>query len=117
MHRILVSEGIVLGKRTVGEANTLVSILTRDHGLVRAKATSTRAESSKLRYGLEALSLARFSFVQGRYEWKLTGVEAISRELLPPTLAARVAAGRIAKLLLRLVQGQEGGAEEESGSL
>src|SRR5690242_20457595 len=106
MHRIEVSEGVVLGKRPLGEAHTLVSVLTQERGLLRAKATSTRAESSKLRYGLEPLTHARFSFVQGRYEWKLTGVE-VEGKLLSPRSDARAAAGRISKLLLRLIRGEE----------
>jgi len=109
MHRIAVTSGIVLGKRPLGEAHTLVSILTEEMGLVRAKATSTRAEASKLRYGIEPMTLARFSFVQGKYEWKLTGVEGISKELLSARIDARVAAGRIAKLLSRLIHGEEEG--------
>jgi len=109
MHRLYVTPGIVLGKRGVGEAHTLVSILTEEFGLVRAKATSTRAEGSKLRYGIEPLTMARFSFVQGRYEWKLTGVEQVSRALLTTSLQKRVATGRISKLLLRLIHGEEEG--------
>jgi len=111
MHRILVTDGIVLSKRTLGEAHTLVSVLTEGHGLLRAKATSTRAEASKLRYGTELMTRARFSFVQGKYEWKLTGVERISREFTSPLSRNRVAAGRIAKLLLRLIRGEEQGGE------
>src|SRR3569623_1589832 len=107
MHRILVTQGIVLSKRTLGEANTHVSILTLEAGLLRAKATSTRAERSTLRNGLEPFPYARYSFVQGRYEWKLTGVENISRDLLPALLPARGASGRILLLLLRLIHGPE----------
>ena len=59
MHEKYITEGIVLGKRGVGEANTLVFILTELQGLVRAKATSARREASKLRYGLEPLSRGR----------------------------------------------------------
>jgi DNA repair protein RecO len=109
MHRLYVTEGIVLMKRGVGEANTLVSVLTEDMGLVRASARSTRVESSKLRYGLEPLSIARYSFVRGRHEWKLTGVESVSHELVGKVMEARMAAGRIAKLLLRLIHGEDEG--------
>ena len=98
----------MLMKRPLGEAHTLVAVLTQERGLLRAKATSTRAEASKLRYGLEPMTLGRFSFVEGRYEWKLTGVEAAGR-LLSPRLDARAAAGRISKLLTRLIRGEEEG--------
>ena len=107
MYELKVCEGIVLGKRGVGEANVLVSILTRDLGLVRALARSARAENSKLRYGLEPLTRARFSFVRGKNEWKLTGVEQVSRASLSSTVAQARQAGRVAKLLQRLIHGEE----------
>ncbi len=107
MYELKICEGVVLSKRGVGEANVLVSILTRDLGLVRALARSARAETSKLRYGLEPLSRARFSFVRGKHEWKLTGVEGVSRANLSSTAAQARRAGRIAKLLLRLIHGEE----------
>jgi DNA repair protein RecO (recombination protein O) len=107
MHKIYVTEGVVLGKRGVGEANTLISILTQELGLVRASAKSARLERSKLRYGLETLTLARFSLVRGKHEWRLTGVEKSSRDCMPPTPARRAQAGRAVKLVLRLVQGEE----------
>lgn len=107
MHKIFVTEGVVLGKRGVGEAHTLVSILTYELGLVRAKATSARAEASKLRYGLESLSVGRYSMVRGKAEWKLTGVENISHELARGDRDRRTRSGKIAKLLLRLIHGEE----------
>lgn len=107
MHKIFTTEGIVLGKRGVGEAHTLASILTRELGLVRVKATSARAEASKLRYGLETLSVSRYALVRGRAEWKLTGVENISHELARGERDRRTRAGKIARLLLRLIHGEE----------
>jgi DNA repair protein RecO len=107
MHKIFVTEGVVLGKRGVGEANTLVSILTYELGLVRAKATSVRVEASKLRYGLETLTSGRYSMVRGKAEWKLTGVENISHELTAGAHERRTRSGKIAKLLLRLIHGEE----------
>lgn len=101
MYHVHVTNGIVLRKRGVGEANTLVYILTEELGLVRASARSTRVEGSKLRYGLETLTHARYSFVKGKHEWRLVSVEKIER--IKPTPAI----GRVTQLLLRLVQGQE----------
>lgn len=109
MHKLFVSEGTVLGKRGVGEANTLLAILTRDMGLVKAMARSARKEQSKLRYGIEPLTAATYSFIRGKHEWKLVGAERASRRLhgagYPP--AVRQAAGRCARLLLRLIHGEE----------
>ncbi|HEV7449742.1 MAG TPA: DNA repair protein RecO [Candidatus Paceibacterota bacterium] len=107
MHKIFVTEGVVLGKRTAGEANTLVSILTRELGLVRASARSARVEQSKLRYGLETLTLGRFSMVRGKHDWKLTGVENVSHAFVQGGKDSRQRCGKIAKLLLRLIHGEE----------
>ena len=97
----------MLGKRGVGEAHTLVWLLTHDLGLVRAKATSARVEHSKLRYGLETLSVGRYCMVRGKAEWKLTGVENISHALARTDHERRTRSGKIAKLLLRLIHGEE----------
>jgi len=107
MHSIVSTDGLVLAKRGAGEANTLVAILTKDLGLVRASARSARVEQSKLRYGLETLTHGKFSLVRGRYEWKLVGTQDLSRSYLGATAARRRAAGRIARLLLRLIHGEE----------
>ncbi len=107
MYQIFVTEGVVLAKRNVGEANALVSVLTREHGLLRAKAAATRAEKSKLRYGIEPLTFGKFSFVEGRHEWKLIGVEDVSQIVGDTSREKRAALGRIAKLISRLVQGEE----------
>lgn len=107
MHKIFVTDGVVLGKRTVGEANALVYILTHELGLVRARATSVRVEQSKLRYGLEVLTRARYCLVRGKHEWRLTGVEHASRGLIAQDKTKRVRSGKIAKLLLRLIHGEE----------
>jgi DNA repair protein RecO (recombination protein O) len=106
MHAIVVTHGLVLGKRAVGESNTMIALLTPERGLVRATARSARKEVSKLRYGLEVFSGARFSLLRGRNEWKIVGVEEVSALSLPTT-HTRACAGKIAKLLLRLVHGEE----------
>lgn len=107
MHEKHITEGIVLGKRGIGEANTLLFVLTKDLGLLRAKATSSRREASKLRYGLEPLSWGRYTFVHGRQEWRLTGADEVSRELSSATVAQRRRLGQVSRLLMRLVLGAE----------
>lgn len=107
MHYLHVSEGLVLAKRGAGESSTRVAILTKEKGLLYASARSARKEESKLRYGLETLTHARFSFVQGKYEWKLTGVEGVSHEFVSLNAAMRQSVARVARLLLRLLPGEE----------
>ena len=97
----------MLGKRGVGEAHSSVALLTREAGLLWARATSARMGRSKLRYGIEPFTQARYALVRGRQEWKVVGVERISRELMVAPVAARAAAGRAGKLLQRLVAGEE----------
>ncbi len=107
MHEKYITEGIVLGKRAVGEANTLVFILTAELGLVRAKATSSRREASKLRYGLEPLSAGRYTFVRGKQEWRLTGVDEAANIAVRSTPLQRKRLGQVSRLLMRLVLGAE----------
>ncbi|MDO8548374.1 MAG: recombination protein O N-terminal domain-containing protein [bacterium] len=114
MHKIFITDAIVLGKRFSGEATTTLALLTRDLGLLRASARSARVEKSKLRYGLQVLTKGRFSLVRGKNEWRLTSVSQVSREyislpFLQPTagISRHLAFGRISKLLLRLVAGEE----------
>ncbi|HWB34066.1 MAG TPA: recombination protein O N-terminal domain-containing protein [Candidatus Paceibacterota bacterium] len=108
MHALVVTEGVVLGKRGVGEANIFLAILTRERGLLKASARSARREASKLRYALEPLTLATYTFVRGKHEWKLIGAQDAERLLPADTpLVARRATARAARLLLRLVHGEE----------
>jgi recombinational DNA repair protein (RecF pathway) len=74
---------------------------------VRAQARSSRVEKSKLRYVLEPLTEGRFSMVKGRHEWRLVGAEQGARVFAEAPTARRTAAGRISRLLVRLIQGVE----------
>lgn len=106
MYKIHVTEGVVLGKYLAGEASTASIIMTRELGLVRSSARSARVASSKLKYGIEPLTHGVFSFVKGKSGWRLTSVTRM-RRLLPRHVSARATAGRITKLLLRLIHGEE----------
>ncbi len=105
MYNIATSRGIVLKKYPVGESHSIVTILTEEYGLLRVHARSVRLERSKLRYGVEPLTTARFAFVRGKHEWRLVGAEQITG--FAGDISATAAAGRIVLLLLRLIQGQE----------
>jgi DNA repair protein RecO len=111
MHRVFMTEGIVLGKRAAGEENILAAILTRDLGYVRASVRAARRENSKLRYGVEALSRGRYSLIRGKHEWKLTSAMDVSHELIAKETSQRQAVGRVARLLTRLIQGEDPNAD------
>ncbi len=106
MHKIFITEGIALSKRAAGESNSSISVLTRDMGLLRASAQSARVSKSKLRYGLEPMTRGTFSFVEGKRGWRLVGIIDAKREFSAHA-SARAAAGRISKLLTRLIHGEE----------
>lgn len=67
------TEGIVLKKLDVGEADALYAVYTKDYGKIKALAQGVRKEEAKLRGHLELLSLARIQFVIGRGGEKLIG--------------------------------------------
>lgn len=106
MYRIYSTEGIVLAKRGAGEAGSSCTLLTRELGLVYATAISARAARSKLKYGIEPLMHGRFSLVHGKSGWRLTAALP-ERRLLSMFPSARAATGRIARLLVRLIRGEE----------
>ncbi len=107
MYEVTTTDAVVLKKYNVGETNTLITLLSRDLGLLQAAARSTRVQQSKLRYRIEPFTKARFSLVRGKVQWRLTGIEDVQTSFLSATPAQYLAAGRISTLLMRLIQGQE----------
>ena len=103
------TEGIVLRRYEVGEADCGYLIFTRDLGLVYAKATSVREMKSKLRFGLQELSVSSLSFVRGKEIWRATH----ARSVVNPSAyivshhAPRRMVRRLVRLLLRLLPIEE----------
>lgn len=104
-YQIYTTKGIVLSERPVREADRIYSILTRDFGLVRARALGVRKESSKLRGALEPLVLSSVSLVRGKEHWRATSAELIQKISFTPELA------RPLILLEKLVQGEAASPE------
>lgn len=98
------TEAIVLGSDARGEADRVVLLMTRDFGLVRARASSIRAESSKMRYAAQNFSYAAVSLVKGRRGWRLAGATA---RTLPKSGVGLHAFARMCELTQRLVAGEE----------
>lgn len=108
MHAIYNTAGFVISSRTYGEAGKLLSIFTRDLGLVTAVAQGIRLEKSKLRYHTQDHTLGTFSLVRGRELWRLTSAATDSSlEISSFPLDVRPLVARIALLLRRLLQGEE----------
>ncbi len=119
MYHIHTTQGFVVQSRNHGEANKIIYIFTRDLGLVVAVAQGIRFEKSKLRYNIRDYNFSKFSLIQGREFWRITGAEELflSGEHVLPTdlttgLETRSSAkyrimNRVALVILRLVHGEE----------
>ena len=71
-------EGVVLRATKLGEADRIVSILTRDHGRVRAVAKGVRRTTSRIGARLEPFGHVDVQFYTGRSLDGVTQVETIS---------------------------------------
>ncbi len=115
MHAIITTPGFILGSVSYGEAGKLISIFTRDLGLVRAVAQGIRFEKSKLRYHVSDYSFGEFSLVRGKEIWRLTNAQEMSSsvgaiaddQLRASSSETQEFWARIALLLRRLLQGEE----------
>ena len=100
---------LVLGSEPFGEGSKRFTLFTRELGAVVASARSVREERSKLRYGLQELSLSEVTLVRGREQWRVTNA-ALSENLfgaLRGNRAALEVCVRISRLLRRLLAGEE----------
>ena len=59
-------EGVVLRTHKLGEADRIVTLLTKSHGKVRAVAKGVRRTSSKFGARLEPFMVADIQFYEGR---------------------------------------------------
>lgn len=71
------TQGIVLKKHDIGEADGLFVIYTKDFGKIRAVAQGVKKEEAKLKGHLEPLSLASMQFVIGKNGERLTHAELL----------------------------------------
>jgi len=60
------TEGIIIKRRNSGEADRVITIYTKTHGKIQAKAIGVRRITSKRSSHLELLNLVQFSFYKGR---------------------------------------------------
>ena len=100
------TEALVLARTPVGEASALLTLLTREVGLVRARAQNIRAPGAKLSAALATFAESELVLVAGKEGWRVSG--ALLRENWFQRLPreARIRAARVSALLLRLVHGE-----------
>lgn len=99
------TEMIVLDSVPRDEANMVYTLLTRDLGIIRAKAQSIRKGTSKLRYGLQYLSQGTVDVIKAKDYWRIVGAEPKST-LLPDNVYHKPL-HRIVQLIPRLLPQNE----------
>lgn len=72
------TEGIILKKIDIGEADGLLVIFTKDFGKIRAYAQGVKKESAKLKGHLEILNHSSLQFVLGKSGERLTHASLIN---------------------------------------
>jgi DNA repair protein RecO (recombination protein O) len=108
MHHIYHTHAFILSSRNVGEANKILTLYTREMGLIKATAQGVRLHKSKLRFALQDLSYAKVDLVRGKDVWRVTS--ATTCNLFPLAKANRLSlllVMRISKLIERLCNGEE----------
>lgn len=99
------TEALVLMSRESGENDRVVTLLTKDFGLVHARAGAVRVEKSKMRYALQHYTHANISLVKGKRGWRVAGATAL--RIAAGDMRGIAAFARVASLVLRLVHGEE----------
>ncbi len=108
MHHIHHTHGFVIGSRNFGEANKMLTIYTREMGLVHAMVQGIRLGKSKLKSSLQDLSYAKIDFVQGRDIWRVTSATHIdSFPYARRNKDSLLLISRVSKLIERLCAGEE----------
>lgn len=64
--KVLKDFGIILRRTEYGEADRIITFLTKDHGKTRAIAKGVRRAKSKMAGGLELFSVSELHYIQGR---------------------------------------------------
>lgn len=103
------TEAIVLGRTSLGEASSLVFLLTSELGLVRARAQGVRKPGAKLSAALTTLAESDVILLKGKEGWRLSGAILAHDHFTDLGPDARERAGRVASLMLRLVTDAGGG--------
>src|SRR5262250_2809043 len=88
------TQGIVIGRRALGESDRLVDFYTRDHGRVRGVAKSARRTRSRFGSALELFTLGELVFFDtGRSE--LVRIDHF--DIVHPFVAVREDLGRLGR--------------------
>jgi DNA repair protein RecO len=105
------SPAIVLSRTPLSEASALITLLTPEVGLVRARAQGVRKPGAKMASALQTFVECDVTLLRGKDGWRLAGALQTNNWFAKLERPARMRAGRIANLLLRLVHGDSSDRE------
>ena len=71
------TNGLIIREHHVGESDRLVTVLTRDRGLVRAFVSGARNIKGKKQAATQLLSYGNFYFVKGKDAYRITEAECL----------------------------------------
>ncbi len=100
------TRAIVIARTPLAEASALLYMLTPDFGLVKARAQGLRRPGAKLASATTTLAECDAILVRGKEAWRLSGALLARERFGELTPSERRRAGRIARLILRLVHGE-----------
>lgn len=102
------TQAVVLSRIPIKESAVLLTLLTEEFGLIRARAEGLRKEGAKLAHALQTLDRCEVTLVRGKDGWRLSGALLEQHVAATLTPAARERAGRLAHLMFRLVPDDSG---------
>ena len=100
------TQGVILKKRDVGEADRVFTLFTKDFGKITLFAKGARKIASKLRGGLEVLCVSEVEFVEGRRNTIIDSSLIEGYRFLKADLRRTRAALRVAETLYVFLKGQ-----------
>ena len=102
------TQGIILQKQDVGEADRVFTVFTEDFGKLKLRAVSERKIASKLRSGLDLFYLSNLDFIQGKAHKTVTNAFCLERfPILHGSIERLRLLYRLAEITDELVAGQE----------
>ena len=78
MYQKYQTEALILGSREQGENDRLYTLFTREFGLVQARASAVRKETSRMRYALQNYARANAALVKGKRGWRMAGASSLA---------------------------------------
>lgn len=98
----------ILKSRSSGEASKVITLFTRELGLLEAHAQGVRKLQSKLRSSLQDMSFIRVSLVRGREFWRITSAEKLPElEGISESRPKKIVTARVFSLLKRFIVGEQ----------